>query len=357
MVTDGVYTANKIFTGTDWLNNHAIVVQDGLIGDVLPMSTILVPITKHFDCLIPAFIDIQIYGAAEKLFSVYPTKDALENLYNYCLQGKTHYFLPTVATNTYEVIFSCIDAVKTYWQQGGKGCLGLHIEGPWINVKKRGAHVASLIHAPTIEEVTELLEYGKGVIKMITLAPEVCSKEIVALIQSYGIIVSAGHSNATYQQATKSFNNGITTVTHLYNAMSALQHREPGMVGAVLNHANVMASIIPDGYHVDFAAIQIAKKILKERLFVITDAVTTTTSGYYQHNLVGDKYESNHILSGSALTMEKAVDNLVNHCGIELEEAFRMCSLYPAKVLGLDGELGMIEKGYKANFVEWIIAE
>ncbi len=357
MITDGIYTADKIFTGEVWLYNHAIVVNNGWIADVTPTAKILVPATQHFNCLIPAFIDIQIYGAAEKLFSVYPMKDALENLYNYCLQGKTHYFLPTVATNTYEVIFSCIDAVKTYWQQGGKGCLGLHIEGPWINIEKRGAHVASLIHSPTIDEVTELLEYGKGVIKIITLAPEVCSKEIITLIQSYNVIVSAGHSNATYEQATVSFDNGITTVTHLYNAMSALQHREPGMVGAVFNHANVMASIIPDGYHVDFAAIQIAKKILKERLFVITDAVTTTTSGYYQHNLVGNKYESNNILSGSALSMEKAVYNLVNHCGIELEEAFRMCSLYPAKVLGLDDELGMIEKGYRADFVEWIIAE
>jgi N-acetylglucosamine-6-phosphate deacetylase len=352
MITDGIYTADKIFTGEEWLYNHAIVVNNGQIADVIPVSQILVPATKHFACLIPAFIDIQIYGAAEKLLAVYPTTEALALLHDYCLKGKTHNFLPTVATNSYKVIYDCINAVKAYWQQGGEGCLGLHIEGPWINTEKRGAHVASLIHTPTIEEVTELIEYGKGVIKMITLAPEICNKEIVEQIQSYGIIVSAGHSNATYEQATSSFNNGITTVTHLYNAMSGLQHREPGMVGAVLNHSNVMASIIPDGYHVNFAAIQVAKKIMKERLFVITDAVTATTSGYYQHNLTGDKYESNNILSGSALTMEKAALNLVNHCGIELEEAFRMCSLYPARVLGLDNKLGKIKKEYRASFVE-----
>lgn len=357
MITDGVYTANKIFTGKDWLYNYALIVQNNWITDVMPIAKILVPATQHFNCIIPAFIDIQIYGATEKLFSVYPTNEALKSLHNYCLQGKTHYFLPTVATNTDAVIYSCIDAIKDYWKNSGKGCLGLHIEGPWIHTEKRGAHVASLIHAPTIEEATKLLEYGKDVIKMITLAPEVCTEAIIKLIQSYGIIVSAGHSSATYEEATQSFDNGINTVTHLYNAMSSLQHREPGMVGAVLNHEHVMASIIPDGYHVNFAAIQIAKKILKERLFVITDAVTNTTSGYYQHHLVGDKYESNHILSGSALTMEKAVNNLVNHCGIELEEAFRMCSLYPAKVLGLDNELGKIEKGYRADFVEWMLAE
>lgn len=353
MFTDGVYTANKIFTGTEWLYNHAVVVKDECIVDVMPVSKILVPATQHFDCLIPAFIDIQIYGAAEKLFSVYPTIDALESLYQHCIQNKTYHFLPTVATNTNEVIYNCIEAIKAYWQKEGKGCLGLHIEGPWINAEKRGAHVESLIHTPTIQEVTALLEYGKGVIKMITLAPEICTTEIVQLIQSYNVVVSAGHSNATYQEAIHSFGNGINTVTHLYNAMSGLQHREPGMVGAVFNHSNVMASIIPDGYHVHFAAIKIAKQIMQERLFVITDAVTTTTTGYYQHYLAGEKYESNSILSGSALTMEKAVHNLVSHCGIELEEAFRMCSLYPAKVLGLENQLGKIEKGFKAHFVEW----
>jgi len=133
--------------------------------------------------------------------------------------------------------------------------------------------------------------------------------------------------------------------------MSALQHRSPGLVGAVFNHPGVMASIVPDGYHVDFAAVKIAKKIMKERLFVITDAVTETSEGLYPHHLAGDKYESNGILSGSALTMMKSVKNLVQHCDIELDEAIRMCSLYPAQVLGLDN-LGKIEKGYKASFIE-----
>jgi N-acetylglucosamine-6-phosphate deacetylase len=357
MITDGVYIADKIFTGNEWLYNHAIIVTDEWIADVIPISQILVPATKHFACLIPAFIDIQIYGAAEKLFAVHPTTEALTCLYEYCLKGKTNYFLPTVATNNYKAIYDCIDAVKSYWKLGCKGCLGLHIEGPWINVEKRGAHVSSLIHAPTIEQVKELLEYGKGIIKMITLAPEICNKAVFELIESYGVIISAGHSNATYEQATKRFTEGINTVTHLYNAMSGLQHREPGMVGAVFNNTNVRASIIPDGYHVAFAAIKIAKQIMKERLFVITDAVTSTTEGYYKHRLAGDKYESNNILSGSALTMEKAVHNLVNYCGIQLEEAFRMCSLYPAKVLGLENELGRIEKGFKADFVEWALVQ
>ncbi len=189
---------------------------------------------------------------------------------------------------------------------------------------------------------------------MITLAPEVCSREVIELIKSYGIIISAGHSGATYEQAMQSFDEGlITTVTHLYNAMSPLQHRAPGLVGAVFNHPTIMSSIIPDGYHVDFAAIKIAKKMMGERLFVITDAVTETNEGFYPHQMAGDKYESNNILSGSALTMKKAVQNLVEFCDIALDEALRMCSLYPAQVLGLDNELGKIEVGYKADFIEW----
>lgn len=348
-----IYSADKIFTGTKWLTDHSIIVEDEIIIDIIPSSQINQSTNKitNFQTLVPSFIDIQIYGAHGKLLAVQPNADALFSLYDYCSSGGALHFMPTVATNSYDVFYKCIDAVKDYWQQGGKGCLGLHIEGPWINKIKRGAHIESFIHSPNIDEVKKLLDYGKGVIKIITLAPEVCSEEVIEFIQSNNIIISAGHSNATYQQATNAFDNGIKTATHLFNAMSPFQHREPGMVGAIFNHPTVMSSIVPDGYHVDFAAIRIAKKIMKERLFVITDAVTETSEGFYPHHLAGDKYESNNILSGSALTMMKAFKNLVVHCDIEPDEALRMCSLYPAQVLGLN-DLGKIEKGYKASFVE-----
>src|SRR5204863_7695517 len=136
------------------------------------------------------------------------------------------------------------------------------------------------------DEVKELLEYGKDVIKMITLAPEICNEKVIDYILSSNIIISAGHSNATYKEAKNAFQHGIRTATHLYNAMSPLQHREPGLVGAIFD-SNVMASIIPDGHHVDYAAIRIAKNILGDRSFVITDAVTETKQGYYQHHLAG----------------------------------------------------------------------
>jgi len=348
-----IYKADRLFTGNSWLHHHAVITISGIIDEIVPVSSLDDNSLENFPgCFITsAFIDLQNYGAYEKLLAVYPGTDALYKLKEYCEKGGAAYCLPTVATNTRDVFYKCIDAIRAYWNEGGEGILGLHIEGPWINPVKRGAHIESLIHSPTIEEISDVLDYGNGVIKMITLAPEVCSKEVITLIQSCDIIISAGHSNATYKQAMQAFDNGIKTVTHLYNAMSPLQHREPGLVGATFNNENVMASIIPDGHHVDYAAIRIARKLMDERLFVITDAVTETDKGPYQHHLVGDKYESAGILSGSALTMIKALQNLVNNAGVEIDAALRMCTVNPAKVIGKEKELGKIEKGFKSKMI------
>ncbi len=346
-----VYKAGKIFTGTEWLDEQLVYVSEGKIINVLPsVNDKAMPVSTHA-VIAPAFIDIQIYGAYGKLLSVYPDADSLHKLYAYCSEGGASHFQPTVATNSYDVFYRAIDAVKAYWKEGGKGCIGLHVEGPWINTIKRGAHLEAYIHSPSIAEAKALLEYGKDVITMITLAPEVCSKEVIELIRSFGVIISAGHSNATYEQATEAFDSGIHTATHLYNAMSPMQHRSPGMVGAIFNHPQVMCSIVPDGFHVDFSAIKIAKKQLQERLFVITDAVTETTEGSYPHHLQEDRYESNGILSGSALTMGKSLQNLIHKVGIDADEALRMVSLYPAQVMGKDNTMGKIEKGFDANLV------
>ena len=348
------FIADKIFTGEKWLPNHAVLLDNKQIVDVIPISELSSEFsTDEFKkcLLVPAFIDLQIYGANKKLFAVFPETDSLYQLSEHCRNTGTAYCLPAVATNKKEVFYKTIDATKKYWDEGGEGILGLHIEGPWISKKKKGAHIESLIHSPTFAEVEELMIYGKGVIKMITIAPEVCSNEVIDWILSHNVVISAGHSNASYAQAMQGFDNGITAVTHLYNAMSGLNHREPGLVGAAFDHKNVMASIIPDGHHVDYAALRIAKNIMGERLFAITDAVTDTSEGYYQHQLAGDKYEAGGILSGSSLTMNKALQNLVDHAGVELNEAIRMCSLYPAKVLRMENELGKIQKGFKANMV------
>jgi N-acetylglucosamine-6-phosphate deacetylase len=345
---------DKVFTGDTWISGQATVIEGNQISGNVPVDSIPrgIEIKNFPGCILaPAFIDLQIYGAHGKLLAVYPEADSLSALNDYCRSGGAAFCMPTVATNATIVFHRCIDAVRDYWRKGGQGILGLHIEGPWINAAKKGAHIESFIHSPSLKEVEDLLEYGKGVIKIITLAPEVCSKEIIEYILSRNIVVSAGHSNATYEQANEGFANGIPAATHLYNAMSPLQHRAPGLLGAILDHDKAMASIIPDGYHVDFAAIRIAKQVMKERLFVITDAVTETSTGDYPHKLIGDKYESEGILSGSALTMNKAVRNLVKYAKVDLAEALRMCSLYPARVMNLHHAFGKIEKGYNASLV------
>jgi N-acetylglucosamine-6-phosphate deacetylase len=347
------YLAKRIFTGNEMLEQHAVVVNNGFITGISPADKIDTDseIIDFKNALIaPAFIDLQLYGAYGKLLSACPTAESVKAIYDYSKQGGAAHCMPTIGTSTYETIFKCIDAIKDYWSTGGEGILGLHVEGPWISKEKRGAHNAEWIFSPAAEQAKELLEYGKDVIKIITLAPEVCNDEIVELVHSYGIVVSAGHTNATYEQATRSFNS-IRTATHLFNAMSALQHREPGMAGAVLDHKSVFCSIVPDGYHVSFPAMRIAKKVMGERLFAITDAVTETHEGYYKHALDGDKYTANGILSGSALTMNKCAKKFVEHCNIEVDEALRMCSLYPARVIHKENELGLIATGRKANMV------
>ncbi len=256
-----IYKAAKVFTGHEMLYNHAVAISNGVIESVFPAEALgdITDVTDLGDTILaPAYIDIQLYGAHGRLLAVYPDAATVAAIVDYCTKGGAPYCMPTVATNTYETIFQCIDAIKSYWQQGGKGALGLHVEGPWINPVKRGAHREEWIFSPTPEQAKELLEYGKAVIKIITVAPECCSQKVIDLIHSYGVVVSAGHTNATYEQATDAFDKGINTATHLYNAMSGLQHRAPGMVGAIFNNDTVRCSLVPDGHHVDFAAIRIA---------------------------------------------------------------------------------------------------
>lgn len=345
------YSAQKLFTGNQWHENATLVVEGGFVKEIIPTISLGNAPEQVYPVIAPALVDLQIYGAGGKLLSMHPDANSLELLYGYCKSGGAHWFQPTVATNSREVIFACINAVRSYREQGGLGCIGLHIEGPWINEAKKGAHLAAFIHSPDLQEAKEVLEYGKGVITMITIAPEVCSREVIELIRSYGVVLSAGHTNATYEEATKAFDEGIPAATHLYNAMSPLQHRAPGVVGAVFNHSTVRSSIVPDGYHVDFAAIKIAKKQMGERLFAITDAVTEATDGPYQHRLNGDRYEANGVLSGSALTMLKCVQNFVQQVGIEPGEALRMCSLYPAQLIHQPGITGLLEPGHTADII------
>ena len=349
-----VFTNATIFTGREILTGSAILADDGIITGFVYDTDI----PDEYEVkdlggnnIAPAMMDLQIYGGNGYLFSANPSIEAIEATYKYCLQGGASKFLLTAATNTPDVFSKAIAVAKEYLTAGGKGLPGLHLEGPWINPEKRGAHLLECIHKPTLDEAKKLVDEADGVVKMITLAPEMVDEVIVDHLIANGIVVSAGHTNATYKQAMKGLEK-IGVVTHLFNAMSQFQSREPGMVGAIYDHPSVCCSLVADGVHVDYAAIRISKKVLRDRIWLITDAVAETTSGPYQHVFKDDRYVlPNGTLSGSSLTMMKAVKNCIDHVGIDIEEALRMGSLYPAKVLGIDNKTGLIERNYEASFV------
>jgi N-acetylglucosamine-6-phosphate deacetylase len=348
------FLAGQIFDGHKLDRNKAVLVVDGKIISVVSIDEVPGNFrSRDFkNCLLaPAFVDLQIYGGNGKLFSTELTTEALEATYEYCLNGGCTRFMITMATNSLEKFLSGIEIVRQYWNGGGKGLLGLHLEGPYINPQKKGAHLEQFIKKPNVREVTMLLERGKGIIRMMTVAPESCDEGIFRLLRDAGIIVSAGHSNASYSEGMNGFNWGIPAATHLFNAMSPLQGREPGLVGAIYDHPKVVSSVVSDGIHVDFASIRISKKILGERLFFITDAVAEVLHGEYQHVFRKDRYTlPNGTLSGSALTMMQCVKNGVEKIGIDLPEALRMASYYPSKLVGMDN-LGTLAQGSIADFV------
>jgi N-acetylglucosamine-6-phosphate deacetylase len=343
----------KIFTGNTVETNKAILVDGETIVDLVPENEVPAQYKSQDlkgQYIAPSFIDLQIYGASNRLFSAELTLESLHATYEYCLKGGCSHFMITMATNVSQKYKVAFERIRSYWDQGGKGLLGLHLEGPYINASKRGAHLASFIESPVVKDVAQLLEKGEGVIKMMTLAPEQCDDAVIDLLLKNNILLSAGHSDATWKQAMQAFDRGIPLATHLYNAMSGLHHREAGMVGAIFTHPSVMCSIVCDGVHVSYPAIRIAKQVMKDRLFLITDAVTESQSEY-THLFKGDRYTlPEGTLSGSALTMMQAVKNIVRHADISLEEALRMASTYPAKMLP-GYKLGKIEKGYEASFV------
>jgi N-acetylglucosamine-6-phosphate deacetylase len=349
------YINTRIFTGDLWLDGYAVVTDQGRIQQVLPQAQI--PEEAELTdlkgaILAPAFIDLQIYGGNGRLFPLTPDSATLKATYDYSSAGGAAFFMPTIPTHSSEVIRKSIEAVRQYWEEGGKGVLGLHLEGPFINPEKKGAHLAQYIKQPTAADIDELLAVGKGIIKMMTLAPERCDPALVKQLQAAGVVVSAGHSNADYATAYQSFDDGITTTTHLFNAMSPLQSRAPGMVGAIYDHPSVHASIVADGIHVDFNAVRISKKVMGERLFLITDAVVASTEGDYIYVEEPDRYVNvQGVLAGSRLTMHKAVKNCISKVGILPEEALRMASTYPAIVAGLSHELGKIAPGYLDTMV------
>lgn len=340
-------TQARILTGTKDITGEALLLENGRILGLVNENSIPSDyyIIHHPGMtIVPGLLDLQIYGGGGVLFSDAPSSAALYEMAAGLVKTGTTGFLITLATNKLDVFEAAMDVVKN---NPHPAVLGLHLEGPYINPVKRGAHIADCIRKPERKEVEALLKRADGTVKMMTLAPEMCTPDILQLLLDHGVVLSAGHSNATFTEAMAGFGAGIRTATHLFNAMSPFHHRDVGLPGAVYQ-SGAFASIIPDGIHVSYEALAISKKIMGERLFLITDAVEKS-EGAYPHVRQNDRFTlPDGTLSGSAITMAEGIRNCVQHAGIALEEAVRMATVYPAKVMGYK-DIGAIRAGYRAN--------
>jgi len=300
--------------------------------------------------LAPGLIDLQIYGSGGKLFAGMPEVAALERMESDLLSQGTTGFFATIGTNTNDIVEKGIESAKIYRERCQGNFWGIHLEGPYLNPIKKGAHPANLIKKGTLAEVQRWIEMADGVIKMMTIAPELQDQEVIDYLHDHGVIISSGHSNATYQQGKSFLNNPIPAVTHLFNAMPQMHHREPGYIPAIFEEKPYV-SIVNDGIHVDFAMVRLAKRELGDKLFLITDAVTAATEGTYQHQFTGDRYVMpDGTLSGSCLTMLKAAENCLKHVGIGLAEAINMASFYPAQLAKMPKK-GKVAAGFDADMI------
>jgi len=301
--------------------------------------------------VVPRMIDLQVYGTEGHYFGGDPSVANLAGMEKDLMRQGVGGFLATVATNTNELVFRAIEAAKTYRSQSRGAFLGLHLEGPFLNPLKKGAHPAELIRKASLAEINQWLDRADGTISMMTVAPELQDETVLKNLKDRGVTLSVGHSNATYEQAWDFLNRDVTTATHLFNAMPPLHHREPGLIMAIFEKKS-FSSIIPDGIHVSYPMLALAKRELGEKLFLITDAVASASEGVYQHQFKSDHYETPEgILSGSAISLLQGVRNCMQYAGIEPEEAFRMATSIPATVMGLNDIPGEITEGRQAAFL------
>ncbi|MFN3848245.1 MAG: N-acetylglucosamine-6-phosphate deacetylase [Spirosomataceae bacterium] len=343
-----------IHTGTEVLKNHSIEVENGLIKAIFPSNTTS-STNKH---IAPALIDLHINGGEQFYFTQHPTEETIDDIYQSCLKMGTGYVLPTLITSPTENILKGIESTRNYLAKNpNSGVLGMHLEGPFLNPTKRGAHLAEYVRKPTNAELEEIIKYGKGIIKIMTIAPEQFTDEQIEMLIESGITISAGHSNATYKQASHAFGLGIRLITHLFNAMSQMGHREVGLVGATFDNDAVYAPIILDGFHCDYAAARIAHKAKKDKLFLISDALFVGDKvkqfqwGEFDAYLKDGQYRNSEgNLAGAAIAMGDAVRNATKFVNISLQEAIEMATIRPAEAIGMDDKIGKIAVGYPAKF-------
>jgi N-acetylglucosamine-6-phosphate deacetylase len=349
--------------GDGFTEGRAVLIADGRITDVVAASERRVRKMPRHDLegalLLPGFIDSQVNGGGGVLFNDSPSVETIAAIGRAHRRFGTTGFLPTLISDDLDVVARAIAAVRSAIESGVPGVLGIHIEGPFLNVERKGVHDPAKLRELDASAVGLLTSLRAGR-TLVTLAPEMTTPEIIEGLVAAGVVVSAGHTNATYAQISTALRAGLTGFTHLFNAMSQLTGREPGTVGAALDDAGSWCGIIVDGLHTSPVVLRIALRCKPhERFMLVTDAMPSVGTSVSSFELQGRRIlvsgsvcvDEDGRLAGSNIDMASCVRNAVQMLGVPLSEAVRMASQWPAEFLGLGGELGRIARGQRANLV------
>ena len=350
-----------VHTGDEIITNGVIIIENGIILSVqkeIPQDIETIDLKGNH--IAAGFIDIQINGGERLYFSQNPTEETIQDIYDASLKYGTTHVLPCLISSSHETILQGIEAVRSYMKKHDNGVIGMHLEGPFLNPLKRGAHSIDQVRKPTNEELEEIIRLGKDVIKVITIAPECFTDEQLNMLIESGIVISIGHSTVTHKEAQVYFSKGIKLVTHLFNAMTQFGHREPGLVGATFENENLYAPVILDGAHCDYAAAKLAYKLKQDKFFLISDA---TFLGRKVANFKWDNFDA-HLdngfyrnddgnLAGATISMLEDVQNAYNHLEVSADEAIKMATSRVASAIGLEDQFGKIKAGFPASFVQF----
>jgi N-acetylglucosamine-6-phosphate deacetylase len=353
----------RVLRETGFVDGLAVLIEGERIVDLVPRDDARVHAAVAHDLngqrLLPGFIDTQVNGGGGVLFNDAPTVEAIRAIGRAHRRFGTTGFLPTLISDDLHVIENALGAVRDAIHAHVPGVLGIHIEGPFLNPERKGAHDPAKLRQLDASAV-KLLSAPTGGRTMITLAPEMTTPDVIRQLADAGIIVSAGHTNATHAEVTQALGAGLRGFTHLFNAMSPLGNREPGVVGAALDDSGSYCGIIVDGVHVDPVSLRIALRAKRsDRFMLVSDAMPNVGSMLKEFTLAGKRIvvhngkllDDTGTLAGASLHMAGAVANAIQMLHVDLAQAVRMASANPAAFLKLDRELGRIEPGYRASLV------